>query len=98
MKVDANFSGLDEFLAEAENEIKEGMIEVAHQGVDFAKTHGEYKNHTHNLRSAPGAAVVMDGEIVDMYIPAEAGHVAGRARPCGKRISFYQGRGLRKRI
>ena len=69
MKVDANFSGLDEFLAEAEDEIKQGMIEVAHEGVDFAKTHGEYKNHTHNLRSAPGAAVVMDGEIVDMYIP-----------------------------
>lgn len=74
MKVDANFSGLDEFLAEAENEIKEGMIEVAHQGVDFAKTHGEYKNHTHNLHSAPGAAVVMDEKIVDMYVPAEAGH------------------------
>ena len=49
MKVDANFSGLDEFLAEAEDEIKQGMIEVAHEGVDFAKTHGEYKNHTHNL-------------------------------------------------
>ena len=50
------------------------MIEAAHEGVDFAKTHGEYKNHTHNLRSAPGAAVVMDGEIVDMYIPSESGH------------------------
>lgn len=74
MKTDADFSGLDEFLAEAENEIKEGMIEVAHEGVDFAKIHGEYKNHTHNLRSAPGAAVVMDGEIVDMYVPAEPGH------------------------
>lgn len=61
-------------MAEAENEIKQGMIEAAHEGVDFARTHGEYKNHTHNLRSAPGAAVVMDGEIVDMYIPAESGH------------------------
>lgn len=74
MKVDADFSGLEKFLAEAEDEIKQGMIEAAHEGVDYAKIHGEYKNHTHNLRSAPGAAVVMDGEIVDMYIPAEAGH------------------------
>ena len=74
MKVDIDFSGLEKFLAEAENEIKQGMIEAAHEGVDFARTHGEYKNHTHNLRSAPGAAVVMDGEIVDMYIPAESGH------------------------
>lgn len=74
MKVDADFSGLEKFLAEAEDEIKQGMIEAAHEGVDYAKIHGEYKNHTHNLRSAPGAAVVMDGEIVDMYIPAESGH------------------------
>lgn len=74
MKVDADFSGLDKFLAEAENEIKQGMIEVAHAGIDYAKKHGKYKNHTHNLRSAPGAAVVMDEKIVDMYVPAEAGH------------------------
>ena len=60
MKVNADFSGLDEFLTEAENEIKKGMIEAAHEGVDYAKKHGEYKNHTHNLRSAPGAAVVME--------------------------------------
>lgn len=43
MKVDANFSGLDEFLAEAEDEIKQGMIEIAHQGVDFAKYMGNTK-------------------------------------------------------
>ena len=74
MKVDADFSGLDEFLSEAKDEIKKGMIEAAHEGVDYAKKHGEYKNHTHNLRSAPGAAVVMEGEIVDVYVPAESGH------------------------
>lgn len=43
MKVDIDFSGLEKFLAEAENEIKQGMIEAAHEGVDFARTHGEYK-------------------------------------------------------
>lgn len=74
MKVDADFSDLDKFVSEVENEIKQGMIEVAHGGVDFAKKHGEYKNHTHNLRSAPGAAVVMYGKIVDIYVPAEVGH------------------------
>lgn len=74
MKIDVDLSGLDEFLNEAKDEIRQGMIEVAHEGVDYAKIHGEYKNHTHNLRSAPGAAVVVDGEIVDMYIPSESGH------------------------
>lgn len=37
MKVDTDFSGLDKFLEEAENEIKQGMIEAAHEGVDYAK-------------------------------------------------------------
>lgn len=74
MRVDADFSGLDEFLSEAKNEIKKGMIEVARKGVEFSKNTGNYQNHTHNLRSAPGTAVVMDGEIVDMYVPAETGH------------------------
>lgn len=80
MKTDADFSGLDEFLSEAGEEIRKGMIEAAHKGVDYAKKHGEYKNHTHNLRSAPGAAVVMDGEIVDMYVPAEPGHQEARQK------------------
>lgn len=80
MKTDADFSGLDEFLSEAGEEIRKGMIEAAHKGVDYAKKHGKYKNHTHNLRSAPGAAVVMDGEIVDMYVPAEPGHQEARQK------------------
>ena len=74
MKVDIDLSGLDEFLDEVKEEIKQGMVEVAREGVDYSKATGNYQNHTHNLRSAPGAAVVMDGEIVDMYIPAESGH------------------------
>ena len=80
MKVDADFSGLDEFLSEAKDEIKKGMIEVAHEGVEFSKNTGNYQNHTHNLRSAPGTAVVMDGEIVDMYVPAETGHEEAKKR------------------
>ena len=50
------------------------MIDIAHEGVQQAKDKGEYKNHTYNLRSAPGAAVVLDGKIEDMYVPAETGH------------------------
>ena len=61
MKVDANFSGLDEFLAEAEDEIKQGMIEVAHEGVDFAKTHGEYKNH-YSIRKRTSESQGENGE------------------------------------
>ena len=74
MKIDVDLSGLDEFLEEAKNEIKRGMVEVARDGVEYSKATGNYQNHTHNLRSAPGAATVLDGEIVDMYVPSGPGH------------------------
>lgn len=74
MKIDADFSGFDEFVRQAKDEIKQGMVEVAHEGVDYSKDTGNYQNHTHNLRSAPGAATVLDGGIVDMYVPSEPGH------------------------
>lgn len=74
MKVDIDLSGLDEFLDEVKDEIKQGMVEVAREGVEYSKATGNYQNHTHNLRSAPGAATVLDGEIVDMYVPSEPGH------------------------
>ena len=32
MKVDVDFSGLDDFLDEAKDEIKKGMVEVAREG------------------------------------------------------------------
>lgn len=56
------------------------MIEVAHAGVDYSKETGDYQNHTHNLRSAPGSAVVINGEIVDMYVPAEPGHEDAKSK------------------
>ena len=74
MKVDIDLSGLDEFLDEVKDEIKQGMVEVAREGVDYSKVTGNYQNHTHNLRSAPGAATVLDDEIVNMYVPSEPGH------------------------
>ena len=78
MKIDVNVSGLDKFILGAEEDIKQRMIELSHDGVDYAKKNGEYKNHTVNLRSAPGSAVVIEGEIVDLYVPAEAGHQAAK--------------------
>ena len=80
MKVAVDFSGFDDFLDEAKDEIRKGMVEVAREGVEYSKGTGNYQNHTHNLRSAPGAAVVMDGEIVDMYVPTEPGHEDAKSK------------------
>ena len=74
MKITSDLSGIDKFVQDVRDELKEKMIDIAHEGVQQAKDKGEYKNHTYNLRSAPGAAVVLDGKIEDMYVPAETGH------------------------
>lgn len=39
-----------------------------------------YQNHTWNLRNAPGAAIVRDGNIVDLYIPADGEHLLAKNR------------------
>ena len=74
MKITSDLSGIDKFVQDVRDELKQKMIDIAHEGVQQAKDKGEYKNHTYNLRSAPGAAVVLDGKIEDMYVPAETGH------------------------
>ena len=80
MKVKSDFSGLDGFIQEADLEISMAMTEVAKNAVQYAKENGTYKNHTHNLRSAPGAAVVRSGKLVDLYVPSEVGHSEAKSK------------------
>ena len=84
MKVTVDLSGLDSFIQEA-----------AHKSIDTQKVKNEsskktYENHTWNLRNAPGAAVVRNGEIIDLYVPADGEHSEAKAKTedlliCGKR-------------
>lgn len=55
MKITSDLSGIDKFVQDVRDELKQKMIDIAHEGVQQAKDKGEYKNHTYNLRSAPGA-------------------------------------------
>mgnify|MGYP001454378198 FL=1 len=69
MEVTVDLSGLDEFVEEVEEYANELMKEAAHNAVDTQKERNvsskkTYQNHTWNLRNAPGAAVVRDGNIV----------------------------------
>ena len=73
MKIKKDLSGLDSFIQEVEDEINQDLIDAAHKAIDTQKVKNEsskktYENHTWNLRNAPGAAVVRDGEIIDLYI------------------------------
>ncbi|WP_300939409.1 hypothetical protein [Bacteroides acidifaciens] len=79
MKIKKDLSGLDSFIQEVEDEINQGLIDAAHKAVDTQKVRNEsskktYANHTWNLRNAPGAAVVRNGEIIDLYVPADGEH------------------------
>lgn len=79
MKIKKDLSGLDSFIQEVEDEINQGLIDAAHKAVDTQKVRNEsskktYANHTWNLRNALGAAVVRNGEIIDLYVPADGEH------------------------
>ena len=91
MKIKKDLSGLDSFIQEVEDEINQDLIDAAHKAIDTQKVKNEsskktYENHTWNLRNAPGAAVVRDGEIIDLYIPADGDHVEAKNRTAVKLV------------
>ena len=77
MKIDKDLSGFDE-VDKWEDELWDTVADIGRDAVRFAKENGEYKNHTHNLRNAPGYAVVKDGEIIKMEVPADGNHAEAR--------------------
>lgn len=85
MKVTVDLSGLDEFVEEVDENATELMKEAAQRAVYMQKERNvsnkkTYQNHTWNLRNAPGAAIVRDGNIVDLYIPADGEHLLAKNR------------------
>lgn len=75
-KVDV--SGIDEAFEQWEAEVWGAVSEVGLEAVRYAKEHGEYKNRTGRLRNAPGYAVVKDGEIIKMEVPADGNQSEAR--------------------
>ena len=85
MKVTVDLSGLDEFVEEVDENATELMKEAAQRAVYMQKERNvsnkkTYQNHIWNLRNAPGAAIVRDGNIVDLYIPADGEHLLAKNR------------------
>lgn len=85
MKVTVDLSGLDEFVEEVDENATELMKEAAQRAVYMQKERNvsnkkTYQNHTWNLRNAPGVAIVRDGNIVDLYIPADGEHLLAKNR------------------
>lgn len=77
MRVKKDFSGFDA-VDSWEDELWEAVADVGRDAVRYAKENGEYKNHTHNLRNAPGYAVVRKGEITKLEVPADGNHEEAR--------------------
>lgn len=68
-----DISDIDSAFSDWEKECWDSVAQAGRDAVQYAKENGEYKNHTGNLRSAPGFAVVRDGEIIQMEVP-DNGH------------------------
>lgn len=77
MKVEKDISGFDA-VDKWEGDLWNAVADIGLNAVQFAKENGEYKNHTHNLRNAPGYAVVKDGKIIKMEVPADGNHAEAR--------------------
>lgn len=75
-KVDV--SGIDEAFEQWEAEVWDVVTDVGLGAVRYAKEHGGYKNRTGRLRNAPGYAVVKDGEIIKMEVPADGNQPEAR--------------------
>lgn len=80
MRIDAKLTGLDEFKELIQSNIKEAMIEAGEEAMQIQKVESDYLNHTHNLRNAPGYAVVINGEEVARNIPSDGGHTEAEAK------------------
>lgn len=92
MKIKADISGLDDFLDAVNQEINKTLIDASHASIDTQKVSNisskkTYKNHTWNLRNAPGSAIYRDGKIVDLYVPADASH--GEAKEKTENLLIY---------
>lgn len=84
MKVTVDLSGLDEFVESVDDYANEVMKEKAHNAIDTQKIRNvsskkTYQNHTWNLRNAPGAAVVRDGKVIYLYVPADSEHTDAKS-------------------
>lgn len=74
MRVKGDASGLDELGKRIEDAYFDKLIEIGRDAVKFAQQNGEYRNHTWNLRNAPGFCIVRNGKIVHLEVGDDGGH------------------------
>ncbi len=74
MRVKGDASGLDELEKRIEDAYFDKLIEIGRDAVKFAQNNGSYKNHTFNLRNAPGFCIVRNGKIVHLEVGDDGGH------------------------
>ena len=74
MIVKGDASGLDELQQQIEDAYFNKLVEIGRDAIRYAQQNGEYKNHTWNLRNAPGFCVVRGGKIVHLEVGDDGGH------------------------
>lgn len=79
MEVKGDISGLDELEGSIEDAFFNKLIEIGRDAVRYAQRNGEYRNHTWNLRNAPGFCVVKGGRIIHLEVGDDGGHPEAKA-------------------
>lgn len=84
MKFKGDISGMDEIQEQIEDVYFNKLIEIGRDAMKFAQNSRggnglkQYKNHTWNLRNAPGFCVVRNGKIVHLEVGDDGGHPEAR--------------------
>lgn len=90
MKITSDLSGIDKFVQDVRDELKQKMIDIAHEGVQQAKDKGNIKIILTTSAVLRVLRVVLDGKIEDMYVPAETGHNEAKVKT--ENLCFYSNR------
>lgn len=79
MKITSDLSGIDKFVQDVRDELKQKMIDIAHEGVQQAKDKGNIKIIL-TTSAVLQVLCCFDGKIEDMYVPAETGHNEAKSK------------------
>lgn len=80
MKIEKDISDLKDFIKGIPKEIGECLDKIGSESVELQKEKSNYKNHTWNLRNAPGYSVIVNGKEVTRNIPTDGEHGEAEAK------------------
>ncbi len=91
MRVFVDLSGVDAMLGDVDKAVREARMRAGRDAIEHAKEHGDYKNHSFNLRNANGFCIVENGQVVAIEVDNDGVHPD--AMECTRNFLLYSDKG-----